>query len=728
MDQDQLRREAGVAADRLRRLQQLSDELAAALRIEDVARVVVGAGIAAIGADAAAIWCVDGSVARLLASAEPMHDDLYAWIQLDAITPVTQVVATGTPVWIETREEYGAQFPVLESLTREATIAMCAFCVVPLASPKAVHGAIGLTFKQARAFDPAERDYLTSFARHAAIAYERAQLYEDLERRQRATESTAQRLEKLREATAALSRSRTAVEVAETTVRVGCEAVSAAAATIWFSETDGSLRLAASHGLPERYLEPWRVIGPDEEMPVTRVVKSGVAVWAEDADDFATCAPEIYPRARDAGRLWPFSVLPLSSRGRLHGALSLSFAAPEHRFADDEREFLYGLAHTCEQALERTRLLESEAEGRKAAEAANQRKDEFLAMLGHELRNPLAAMVAAIDLIKLREKGALSRELGVLDRHLMHLTRLVTELLDVSRVTLGKIRLDRVAFDVARAVEEAIDAVRPTLDANRHYLLVNVPEGLLVDADRDRFSQVLVNLLSNSIQYTPPGGRIALNARDEGMVARIDIADTGVGVTSELMPIMFDAFVQGPRTIDRRQGGLGIGLTVVKRLVELHGGNIEVYSDGAGTGTTVTLRWPKATRATATGKVPTLTRPERLRVLIVDHDVDAALAFGKVVEDMGHLIVVTHGADEAVRAVESFEADVIFLEIGLPGRDGYELASQLRVLPTCRSSRIIAVGEVHDHERGARAGVTLHLVKPVELSMLASLLTPASRH
>ncbi|HSD86965.1 MAG TPA: GAF domain-containing protein [Kofleriaceae bacterium] len=713
-----------MAAERLRRLQTLADELAAALRVEDVARVVVAAGIAAIGADAAAIWCVDGSVARLLASADPSHDDLYCWIQLDVSTPVTQVVATGKPVWIETRDEYGAQFPVLESLTREATIAMQAFCVVPLASPKAVHGAVGLTFKQARAFDPAERDYLTSFARHAAIAYERAQLYEDLERKQRTAESTAQRLEKLREATAALSRSRTAAEVAETTVRVGCEAVSAAAATIWFIDADGSLRLAASHGLPEAYLEPWRVIGRDDEMPVARVAKSGVAVWVEDANDFATYGPEIYPRAREAGRLWPFTVLPLSSGGRLHGALSLSFATPVHRFADDEREFLYGLAHTCEQALERTRLLESEAEGRKAAEAANQRKDEFLAMLGHELRNPLAAMVAAIDLIKLRENGALGRELSVVDRSLTHLTHLVTELLDVSRITLGKIRLDRVAFDVARAVEEAIEAVRSTLEANRHYLLVNVPEGLVVDADRDRFAQVLVNLLSNAIQYTPPGGRIELIARDEGMFARVEVKDTGVGITSELIPVVFDAFVQGPRTIDRRQGGLGIGLTVVKRLVELHGGGIEVHSDGENAGTTVTLHWPKASRATSTAKVPALTRPERLRILLVDHNVEAALAFARAVEEMGHLIVVAHDADEALRTAESFEADVIFFEIGLPGRDGYELASQLRALPTCRHSRFIAVGDVHDHERGAKAGVALHVMKPVELSLLASLLTP----
>jgi len=653
-----------------------------------------------------------------------VHDDLFRWIQLDVVTPVTHVVTTGKPVWIETRGEYAAQFPVLEALTREATVAMHAFCVIPLASPKAVHGAVGLAFKQERPFDPAERDYLTSFVRHAAIAYERARLYEDLERKQRRAESTAQRLEKLREATAALSRSRTAAEVAETTVRVGCEAVSAVAATIWFSEADGALRLAASHGLPEQYLEPWRVLGSEDEVPATRVLRTGVAIWVEDAHDFATYAPEIYPHAREAGRLWPFTVLPLSSRGRLRGALSLSFATPEHRFADDDREFLYGLAHTCEQALERTRLLESEAEGRKAAEAANQRKDEFLAMLGHELRNPLAAMVAAIDLIKLREGGTLGRELGVVDRHLTHLTRLVTELLDVSRVTLGKIRLERVAFDVARAVEEAIEAVRPTLEANRHYLLVNVPEGLVVDADRDRFSQVLVNLLSNAIQYTPPDGRIEVVARDEGTFAMVDVKDTGVGITSDLMPIVFDAFVQGPRSMDRRQGGLGIGLTVVKRLVELHGGSIEICSDGAGTGTTVSLRWPKASRATTTAKVSALARPERLRVLIVDHHIEAALAFGKAVEDMGHLIVVTHDADEALRAAESFEADIIFLEIALPGRDGYELASQLRVLPTCRSSRIVAVGDVHDPERGARAGVALHVVKPVELAMLASLLTP----
>jgi signal transduction histidine kinase len=352
-------------------------------------------------------------------------------------------------------------------------------------------------------------------------------------------------------------------------------------------------------------------------------------------------------------------------------------------------------------------------------------RHELLAMLGHELRNPLAAMTSALELIKLRDPQP-SREVAILDRQVAHLAHVVGDLVDVARVTQGKIALRREAVCVARAIADAIESVRPLID--QHDVEIKVPSSLVVDADGHRLLQVLTNLLSNAAKYTPARGRIDIAASDDGEAASIVVRDNGRGIPSTLLQKLFDLFVQGERTPDRREGGLGIGLTLVRTLAELHGGSIEAHSDGPGTGATFTVRWPLATHATPTGQARTLPRPlagDPIRVLIVDDNADAAEMLAAVVASLGHEVRLAHDGLTGLDLARRFAPHVALLDIGLPTLDGYELAARLRELPACSDTTLVAVtgyGQPEDRERSRRAGFADHLVKPVDLATLRALL------
>jgi signal transduction histidine kinase/CheY-like chemotaxis protein len=691
----------------------LGDELAQALRAEDVARIIVAAAIATLGADDAGVWIVDGEVARLIAADHPTTRQLYASVPLDGTSPIATVINSGQAEWVKTRAELAARFPAYEA---------AAFLVLPLTASGLIRGAVGIAFKIEREFPTEDHEFLVSLTRHAAIALERARFYDEAAKRQRHAEASAQRLEKLREAMEALAGARTSGDVAKVAVEAGGVAVGATSATMWLLDPDDDLlKLAASHNVADNYLSSFRVIRPDSRLAIARVVATRTPMFVADELQLARDAPEAYPHMRDAGQVHPFAVLPLATEERVLGAIAFTFAGARHEVVADERELLFGLTRSCEQALERARLLEVEAEARRVAEAASQRKDELLAMLSHELRNPLAAMTTAVDIIKMRE-GTLGREMTILDRHLTSLTRMVSDLLDVSRVTMGKIELVRETTSVKPAVEQGVETVRALLDSRQHVLAIDVADGLAVNADAERFVQVISNLVSNAAQYTPEGGRIYVRAREDGDDTVIEVRDNGVGISATLMPTIFDAFVQGPRKLDRQPGGLGIGLTLVRQLVELHGGRVTVHSDGEGQGSTFTLRWPRASGRTSTVKMTALNRPEPLRVLVIEHDIDVAQAFARTIEGLGHDVVIVHDANDALAAGDGFSADVVFvdLEVG-----GYELAKRLRALPALVGGRIIALGPPgsRNAERELEAGVTQHATRPVDLRALTVLLS-----
>jgi PAS domain S-box-containing protein len=360
-----------------------------------------------------------------------------------------------------------------------------------------------------------------------------------------------------------------------------------------------------------------------------------------------------------------------------------------------------------------------------AAEEASRVKDEFLAMLGHELRNPLSPILTAVQLLKLRRVEA--REVDVIERQAQHLTRLLEDLLDVSRITRGKIALNKEAVELADVAAAAVEMASPVIDRGRHTLTTEIPtHGLAIHADPVRMAQVIANLLTNAAKYTPPGGRIVLRAARRGGEVVLSVEDTGEGISAELLPCLFDMFVQSRQTLARSQGGLGLGLTIVKSLVTMHGGAVSAHSEGRGRGSTFVVRLPAVTEtakfheASATAIA---TKTGLQRVLVVDDNADFAEMLADAVGAFGYRTAIAHDGVEALKVAQEFVPHIALVDIGLPVMDGYELAGRLR----CQRQdltllAITGYGQESDWQRARDAGFQVHITKPVELTSLYKLL------
>jgi PAS domain S-box-containing protein len=387
---------------------------------------------------------------------------------------------------------------------------------------------------------------------------------------------------------------------------------------------------------------------------------------------------------------------------------------------------LVGFAKITRDLTERKQV-EEETAARLAAEKANRTKDEFLAMLGHELRNPLAPIVSALQLLKLRGDHKSAREHQIIERQVNQMIRLVDDLLDVSRIARGKIVLKRASFDLRDALAKASEMVIPQFELREQSFQVTAPHHpLAFDGDESRLVQVFANLLANAARYTPPGGRIEVEVDDATDELVIKVKDNGAGIDAELLPRIFDLFVQGYQTVERSNGGLGLGLTLVREIVELHGGRVEASSRGRGHGSTFTVRLPvgravgKGGATPAAAMAPAAPAAPR-RVLVVDDNEDALTLLVDMLRTLGHQVVAAAHAEAALAALETFEPDIAILDIGLPGMDGYGLAQRIRAHRVGRATRIVALTGYTQHadkERGARAGFDAHLAKPVGLAQI----------
>ncbi len=370
------------------------------------------------------------------------------------------------------------------------------------------------------------------------------------------------------------------------------------------------------------------------------------------------------------------------------------------------------------------------ASARRAAEAANRAKDEFLAMLGHELRNPLAPILTALQLLRLRGIDTGERERTIIERQVRHLAGLVDDLLDVSRITRGKIRLNKQPIEMSEVVAKAIEIASPLLEQYRHDLQTDVPRrGLEVMGDAVRLAQVVSNLLTNAAKYTPPGGAIAVSARREGDEVALSVRDTGIGIEPEMLPRVFDLFTQDRQAIDRAQGGLGLGLAIVRSFVALHGGSVSALSAGRGHGTEFVIRLPKLEAAVlpaprAGPRAEGAATGSGCRVLIVDDNEDAALMLAEALAADGHDTRTAFDGPTALDLAKTFRPEVALLDIGLPVMDGFELARLLNGTPGESRIRLVAVtgyGQEHDRLRSESAGFDAHLVKPVDIDRLSRL-------
>jgi signal transduction histidine kinase len=443
-------------------------------------------------------------------------------------------------------------------------------------------------------------------------------------------------------------------------------------------------------------------------------------------------------RCNEAGLASLDVVLPLVA-AMLRAEQDAAAARGELRAAQDHAREAQTLARALDASraeVERTvRAVEQQArdldEARANAEKAGQAKDEFLAMLGHELRNPLSPILTALQLMRLKNQS--SREQDVIERQVQSLMRLVDDLLDVSRITRGKVDLRKERVELAEVAARAIEMSSPVLEKKQQVLKVNIPpRGLAVDADPARLAQVLANLLTNAAKYSDAETTItfAADRRDSRICVRV--RDQGIGIGPEMLTKVFDLFVQQRQSIDRSQGGLGLGLAIVRSLVALHGGTVRAFSEGEGRGSEFVVELPPASGAVeqhprAAGVVPGLLRREGFpeRVLVVDDNDDATMLISEALDSLGYVVRTAPDGPTALRVAGEFDPDVALLDIGLPVMDGYELAQRLRETSRTRRLHLIAItgyGQGEDRVRSKAVGFDAHLVKPVALDQLQQLL------
>jgi PAS domain S-box-containing protein len=364
---------------------------------------------------------------------------------------------------------------------------------------------------------------------------------------------------------------------------------------------------------------------------------------------------------------------------------------------------------------------------------ADRLKNEFLALLAHELRNPLAPIRSAIHVLgsPVAADDELARARAIAERQIQHMSRLLDDLLDVARVSQGKLELRREVIEVSRIVRRAVEAEQPFIQTQGLALTVDAPaEGLGVDADPTRLQQILTNLLNNAAKYTESGGRIWLTAEAEGDHVVLRVRDSGIGIDPPAIPRLFQLFEQGERRMERSAGGVGVGLALVKRLVEMHGGSVHAFSAGLGRGSEFAVRLPRVDIAPrVTGPHATLqsrsTKEHSLRILVVDDNVDAADGLKMLLELNGEQVRAAYDGESALKVAREFRPQVALLDVGMPRMDGYEVARRLKAAPETRQAALVAVtgwGQPEDRRRSSEAGFDLHLVKPVEPSELERLL------
>jgi signal transduction histidine kinase len=436
--------------------------------------------------------------------------------------------------------------------------------------------------------------------------------------------------------------------------------------------------------------------------------------------------PIIFVTAGSADTQWRF-------RGYEAGAVDFINKPIEPDIFRNKASVFFELYRQRQQIAAQRDELQVQAE---ALQEADVRKDEFLALLAHELRNPLAPLRHGLDILRKspdRESAVEIREM--MDRQLLHLVRLIDDLLDVSRVSQGKIELRKEKLPASEIFRSALETSMPLIESAGHILTVNLPEApIWFDADLTRLAQVVGNLLNNAAKYTPVGGRIILSVQAQGDTAIITVSDNGIGISADMLPKVFQLFAQVDNHLDRAQGGLGIGLALVKQLVSMHGGTVDVESPGLGQGTIFTVRLP----LTACPE-PQLARPNsdvhsvpprRLKVLVVDDSVEIAQTIGWMLEEIGHDYFLVGDGRNALQAAREFCPDAILLDIGLPGMDGYAVCRAFRQDELFKNTPIIAQtgwGRDRDKDLAAEAGFDHHLVKPVTLANLETMLAVVAR-
>jgi PAS domain S-box-containing protein len=652
------------------------------------------------------------------------------------------VVQSGTAARISCRRAEGRSAISGDWLGLMQALQIESWMGVPLSVRGCMIGVLSLSRMAPRpAFDEVDQCLAEKLARRAALAIELARFYEQTLHEQARAELAAGRMERLQAFTAALSQALTPQQIAEVVAHGGVMALGAKAGLVAILNSEETeFEFGAGTGYPPGALEKWTRYPFDSPVPIRDALVERQLIVLEDRAARLLRYPSLtdVPPDLDAGA---WVAVPILHADRAVGALGLNFAAPR-QFDEAERALMLTLGRQAAVALERARLFAAEARAHTAEQLANRAKDEFLATVSHELRTPLNAILGWTQLLRAPTFAAEKREraLATIERNARSQSKLIDDLLDLSRIISGKLTLNVGVVDPLAAIEAALDGIRPAAEAKRvqlqSFLLPNL--GLIL-ADAERVQQVALNLLTNAVKFTPAGGVVKVELRRRASEIELRVADTGAGIEPEFLPFVFERFRQADSSIRRAQGGLGLGLAIARYIIELHSGRITAQSAGVGCGATFVVTIPVAS-SVELGMSRSLREvgvgyPEGiagLRVLIVDDEPDAREVLAELLQRGHATVTLAASAAEAFHLLVGDPPDVLISDIGMPGEDGYTLLRRVRALPADQGGRtraiaLTAYASSEDRKQALLAGYDVHISKPVDSAELLAVLANLGR-
>ncbi|MEH1950613.1 MAG: PAS domain S-box protein [Nostoc sp.] len=708
------------------------------------------AGLVRLAVPEIADWCLvdiicDNQLVRRVAAAHANPEKQKLVEQLQNYPPdlaqtagVAKVIRTGKSKithFISNEQIQGlthnaSHFKILQELN--PTFSMS----VPLMVRGRVLGAMTLVSSSGRRYDNKSLILAEELACRAAVAVDNARLYREAQQSQQAALRAASRTTRLQAITAALSESLTPTQVAEVIVEQGIAALGASSVFVALLTQSGTeLELVRTGGEQQEIVDSWRRFSINASAPLAAAVRTKQPIWQEPTT--TKVAPNLAQEyAQSNYGAW--ISIPLIIEGRAIGGMSLAFTEIQ-QFNQDDRAFMLALAQQCAQAMERARLYEAEQTARKAAENANRIKDEFLAVLSHELRSPLNPILGWSKLLqtkKLDEK-TIPQALKTIERNAKLQAQLIEDLLDISRILQGKISLNIYPVDLTSVISAAMETVRLSAEAKSIEMHISLEPNLgQVLGDSNRLQQIVWNLLSNAVKFTPEGGRVDIRLSSCSNVnsaprthnsALIQVSDTGKGIDPNFLPYVFEYFRQENSSTTRKFGGLGLGLAIVRHLVELHGGTVQVESEGEDRGATFTVRLPLIQNQLEIKQDSSNSEPSSnlngVKILVVDDDTDTREFIVFLLEQYGANVTAVTSANEALATLAQSLPDILLSDIGMPEVDGCMFMRELRTLPPEQGGKIRAIaltayaGEMNA-QQVLKAGFNKHIAKPVEPSEL----------
>lgn len=725
----QARAEAEAARKRLELLAGASSALANSLDVEDTLRTIATAIVPEV-----ADWCrIDllddaGKLQRRIAyhQDEALAERALALARAVSAAPKT----VGSMSWCvqHGRSHYGrfdeppsSDDAVLADYTR--TFGMREHYLLPLLARGRTLGAMGVVQAESgRPLTPQDRALIEELARRAALALDNASAYA-------AAESARKRLALLASASSALANSLDVEDTLRTIAAAVVPAVADWCRIDLLDERGVQQRRISHHSDPARAQQ---ALDMARELQVAPEVEGSMAWCIARREPYHGRFDEppvgddpALRRFHEAFGLRSFYIVPLVARGRTLGGMRVMQAESGRDLTEADRALVQELGRRAALALDNAHAYAEAESARRQAEAASRAKDEFLAMLGHELRNPLAPIVTSLELMARREAEAHVQERRIIGRQVTHLSRLIDDLLDVSRITQGKVEFKREPLDLRTVVANAVEQTQPVFERRSHGVVLQLPaQPVMVQGDAVRLTQVLCNLLINAAKFTPADGEIALALGVADGCAMVEVRDSGRGIDADLLPHVFDLFVQGRQPLDRQAGGLGLGLAIVRMIVERHGGSVTAESDGAGHGSRFVVLLPSFASAAqdAPAQPPVAApAPRGVRLMIVDDNHDAAETLAELLRVVGCEVRCAPDGETALRLLDHYQPQLALLDIGLPGLDGYQLATLMRGDPRAVGMKLVALtgyGRDHDRQRAMQARFDEHLVKPVAVDRL----------